>query len=61
MLEALETATEGLSITRCSPGQHQLWTGREGIQLLSLESPSPIVKQGSKWKLTAAEFSEKFW
>jgi ATP-dependent DNA helicase RecQ len=31
------------------------------IALLSLESPAPIVKQGSKWQLTAANLSEEFW
>jgi DNA-binding response OmpR family regulator len=31
------------------------------IELLSLESPAPIAKQGSKWQLTAAKLSEAFW
>ena len=31
------------------------------IQLLSLESPAPIVKDGSKWQLTAANLSDEFW
>lgn len=31
------------------------------IELLSLESPAPIVKQGSKWVLTATTLSEEFW
>lgn len=31
------------------------------IKLLSLESPAPIVKQGSKWQLTAARLSAEFW
>jgi ATP-dependent DNA helicase RecQ len=31
------------------------------IALLSLESPAPIVKQGAKWQLTAANLSEAFW
>ena len=31
------------------------------INLLSLESPAPIVKQGTKWLLTATSLSEEFW
>ena len=31
------------------------------IKLLSLESPAPIAKQGTKWQLTAARVSNSFW
>lgn len=31
------------------------------IDLLSLESPAPIVKQGAKWVLTTTNLSEEFW
>jgi len=31
------------------------------IDLLSLESPAPIAKQGSKWQLTVANLSREFW
>jgi ATP-dependent DNA helicase RecQ len=31
------------------------------IDLLSLESPAPIVKQGTKWVLTPTGLSEEFW
>jgi ATP-dependent DNA helicase RecQ len=31
------------------------------IELLSLEAPAPIAKQGTKWQLTAATLSEGFW
>lgn len=31
------------------------------IDLLSLESPAPIVKQGTKWFLTTTSLSEEFW
>ena len=31
------------------------------LQLLSLESPPPIVRQGSSWQLTAASLSTDFW
>ena len=33
----------------------------KALQLMSLESPAPIVKQGSKWILTAANLAEGFW
>lgn len=31
------------------------------IALLSLESPAPIAKQGTKWQLTPANLNESFW
>lgn len=31
------------------------------IALLSLESPAPIAKQGTKWQLTAAALGDGFW
>ena len=31
------------------------------IDLLSLGSPTPIVKQGTKWVLTTTRLSEEFW
>ena len=31
------------------------------LQLLSLESPAPIVRQGASWQLTAASLSDAFW
>ncbi len=31
------------------------------LKLLSLESPAPVVKEGPKWQLTAANLSEDFW
>jgi len=33
----------------------------KALLLLSLESPSPIAKQDSKWTLTAVNLSEAFW
>jgi ATP-dependent DNA helicase RecQ len=33
----------------------------KATQLLSLESPAPIIKIGSKWQLTAAKVREEFW
>jgi ATP-dependent DNA helicase RecQ len=62
VLVALEGAPDGLSIPSLL-GRVNISHGRveKAVQLLSLESPSPIAKQGSKWMLTAAELSEEFW
>ena len=62
VLGALLAAPNGLSVPELM-GRINLSKGRiqKTIDLLSLESPSPIVKQGSKWQLTAANLSEGFW
>jgi ATP-dependent DNA helicase RecQ len=62
ILDALEDAPEGLSIPRLL-GEVNVSQGRieKTIQLLSLESPAPIAKQGTRWQLTAATLSESFW
>lgn len=62
VLRALEAAHGGLSvpelmaIVNLSMGRIQ-----KTIDLLSLESPAPIAKQGTKWQLTAATLAETFW
>lgn len=33
----------------------------KALQLLSLESPAPVVREGHKWQLTASRLSETFW
>lgn len=62
VLEALESAPNGLSVPELM-GRVNLSKGRieKTIALLSLESPAPIAKQGTKWQLTAASLSEAFW
>jgi len=62
VLEALESAPNGLSVPELL-GRVNLSKGRieKAIALLSLESPAPIAKQGTKWQLTAAQLSEAFW
>ena len=62
MLEALEAAPEGVSVPELM-ARVNLSKGRidKTIALLSLESPAPIAKQGTKWQLTAANLSEAFW
>jgi ATP-dependent DNA helicase RecQ len=62
VLDALEAAPDGLSVPEIL-GKINVSKGRteKTIALLSLESPSPIAKQGTKWQLTAATLSEAFW
>lgn len=62
VLQALSDARWGLSVPELL-GQVNLSKGRieKTIALLSLESPAPIAKQGTKWQLTAAELSDDFW
>jgi len=62
VLNALEAAPTGLSVPALM-GRINLSKGRieKTIALLSLESPSPIALQGSKWQLTAATLNESFW
>lgn len=62
VINALEDTKEGLSLyellarVNISMGRLQ-----KTIQLLSLESPAPIVKQESKWQLTASKLTTEFW
>jgi len=62
VLDALQAAPGGLSIPELTT-RVNLSQGRidKTIQLLSLESPAPIAKQGMKWQLTAAALGEGFW
>ncbi|TDW59264.1 RecQ-like ATP-dependent DNA helicase [Novosphingobium sp. PhB55] len=62
VLGALEDEEDGLSIPQLL-GRVNLSKGRieKTMSLLSLETPAPVVKQGTRWQLTAAALSEKFW
>jgi ATP-dependent DNA helicase RecQ len=62
VIHALEAAPNGLSVPELM-ARVNLTKGRieKTIDLLALESPSPIAKQGTKWQLTAARLSDKFW
>lgn len=62
ILEALESEQDGLSIYGLM-GRLNMRKARieKVMNILSLESPSPIAKQGSKWQLTAAKLGEGFW
>ena len=62
VIEALEAAPKGLSVPALL-GEVNVSKGRieKTIELLSLESPAPIAKEGTKWQLTAANLSDEFW
>ena len=62
VIEALEAAPNGLSVPELL-GDLNVGKSRieRTIALLSLESPAPIVKEGSKWQLTAEDLSDEFW
>ena len=64
VLEALEEAPEGLSFREFEAAPQVNLSNsyiQKTIQLLSLESPAPIAKLGTKWQLTVATLSESFW
>lgn len=62
VLEALDDSREGLSVPELL-AELNVSRGRieKTLQLLSLESPAPIAKQGTKWQLAAATLSDAFW
>jgi len=62
VLNALEAHPLGLSVPELL-GLVNVTKGRieKLMSLLSLESPAPIAKQGSKWQLTAATLADSFW
>jgi ATP-dependent DNA helicase RecQ len=62
ILGELERHPSGLSIPELET-RVNLSRGRiqKTMDLLSLESPAPIVKQGPKWQLTAARLGPGFW
>ncbi|HEX2865181.1 MAG TPA: RecQ family ATP-dependent DNA helicase, partial [Deinococcales bacterium] len=62
VLETLEKAPGGLSVNELQARVNTSW-GRitQTLKLLSLESPAPVVKRGSKWQVTAAPLSLEFW
>ena len=62
LLGALEDHPDGLSVPEIE-GLVNLSRGRiqKAIDLLALESPAPIAKDGPKWQLTAARLDDSFW
>jgi ATP-dependent DNA helicase RecQ len=62
VMNALVQSPAGLSIDGLM-GSVNLSKGRidKTLVLLSLESPAPVVKQGTRWQLTAGELADSFW
>jgi len=62
VLGSLEAEPEGLSVPELM-SRVNLSKGRidKTIALISLESPAPLARQGSRWQLTATRLSESFW
>lgn len=62
ILEALEASEAGLSIPSLL-AEVNITRGRieKALQLLSLESPAPVVKEGPLWTRTAAALPRAFW
>jgi len=62
VLAALRGAAAGLSVYELLSFVN-IRRGRidKALQLMSLESPAPVVKHGGKWTIAAACLSEAFW
>lgn len=62
VLNAIEASESGLSVPEIL---HSVNIGQtrvnKTLDLLNLESPAPITKNGAKWTLTTSELSESFW
>ncbi|MXY30332.1 MAG: ATP-dependent DNA helicase RecQ [Gammaproteobacteria bacterium] len=62
VIDTLEESPQGATLTDLRRSLN-ISGGRikQTMKLLSLESPPPVVKQGSKWQLTAATLGQAFW
>ena len=62
VIDTLEESAQGATLTDLRRSLN-ISGGRikQTMKLLSLESPPPVVKQGSKWQLTAATLGQAFW
>jgi len=62
VLAALQATKAGLSLHELML-KSNVSRGRvdKALQLLSLEQPAPVVKEGGKWRYTAARLTEAFW
>ena len=62
VLEALHGAPHGLSVpellTKINVSMGRI---EKALSMLFLESPAPVIKQGSKWQLTTSNLSGEFW
>jgi len=62
VLAALQAAPDGLSKRELTAHVNMSESRIEkALLLMSLESPAPVIRQGSKWILAAADLSEAFW
>lgn len=62
VLDALKAAPYGLTVSEMERAVNVSRRRIEHtIQLLSLESPAPIAKEGTKWQLTPAPIGDSFW
>ena len=62
ILEELDKASDGLSLTEVTGrGKYQKGKLEQVLKILSLEEPTPIVKDGSKYRLTITTLPESFW
>jgi ATP-dependent DNA helicase RecQ len=62
VLDALHAAPKGLSISELMSHANISYSRiSKTTELLQLESPAPIAKDGTRWQLTAANISESFW
>ncbi len=62
VLAAVESTSEGLSKRELS-AHVNMSEGRieKTLLLMSLETPAPVIRQGNKWMLGAAQLNEAFW
>ena len=62
LLATLEACDSGMSVPNLL-AEVNITKGRieKALQLLSLESPAPVVKEGAKWTRTAVALPETFW
>lgn len=61
-LEALEDAPDGLTLNElCAAVNIRRARVEQTLELLSLESPAPVVREGSNWRLTAIPLHDNFW
>ena len=62
VIETLEDAPRGLSVPElCGALNLSRARIRKTIQLLSLESPAPLAREGTRWQLTATNLGDAFW
>jgi len=62
VLTALLQSPDGLSVpallARLNLSQARI---EKALALMTLESPAPVIKEGTKWRLTAVRLNEGFW